>query len=273
MPGSFARQDLLLTASWRSIQAARSLRAGPVSHLCHRFEGELAVSDRMAGAIDRAYSMVPAGLATSPRLAEFLEHRFGRTSHVVTLPPEPGFRPRFRVRPRRVPRILVAGCEEDSPGLKVVAAVAGRLLPQAASAGSAEAGRPLFLLSPAANAGEPATVGVWPRAAYAAALRRCDLALLAQHAPILRLLQCAASGVPTVVLDGGPCADLARRARLEAPAPDGQTLFLQAEALLRSGAAWRSGRREGLALGRGLREPPAVEYLERAVGELARGLD
>jgi hypothetical protein len=263
-----ARQDLLLATSWCSIAAARSLRAGPVTHLCHRFEGELATSDEEAEAIDRAYSVIPAGLAVSAGLAELLEHRFGRASHVVALPAEDGFRARFRWRPGGSRRILVAGSEEDPRGLEVILRVAARLAPADAPA---RARAQVRVLEPAA--GDRAGVAVWPRAVYAKILRQCDLALLAQHSPVLRLLQCAASAVPVAVLDGGPCADLARRSGLETPAADGETLFLQADALLRSGAAWRSARRECGTLGRRVREQQVVTHLERAVAELARGLD
>ena len=106
--GTVPAADVTVATYWTTLAAACRVPRTQVLHFCQGYEGSFTHNVREHEAIAEAYSAPLPAMVVAPHLAELLRARFGRPAYVVPDPLEPLWRAGFRLRPRRVPRILVA---------------------------------------------------------------------------------------------------------------------------------------------------------------------
>ncbi|HEX7181302.1 MAG TPA: glycosyltransferase family 4 protein [Thermoanaerobaculia bacterium] len=266
-PPRLREQDLVIATYWTTLPLARQLGAGPVAHFCQGYEGGLAHLQPLRPRIEEVYSWKVPALTVSPHLADLLRQRFGRESVVVPPPLDPLFRPAWRLRPRRRPRIAVPGIFEAEVKDVPTALEAVRRL-----RGQGIACRLLrFSVMPLCEEERallPADLflsGVPPRE-IARALRRCDLLLFASRAEEgfgLPLLEAMASGVPAVASRIPSTADMAEGVAALVPPGDAEAFSAAARELVSNPSAWRRARALGIqAAGRFRPEAVAPRLIE-----------
>ena len=106
-PKDIPQADVVVASYWTTIHRALAADSGEVVHYCQGFEGIYTHNEDEHSAIEEAYRTEIPALVVSPHLGELLRQRFGRPSQVVPQPLEPYWRPAWRWRPRKSPRILV----------------------------------------------------------------------------------------------------------------------------------------------------------------------
>jgi glycosyltransferase involved in cell wall biosynthesis len=261
--------DICIGTFWTTLATAAMAPCRVAVHYCQGYEGGFFHNRHEHPRIHAAYRRPLPALVVAPHLAELLEREYGRQARWVPQPLEPFFRPRWRWRPRRVPRILVpAPFEIDLKGV-------------------ATALEAVKLLRARGWCCRLVRLSQWPRTAeedallppdefhqslrpeeVARLLRRTDLLLSPcweQEGFGLPVLEALASGVPVVATDIPGHRAFALPAALLVPPRDPERLALAAARVLDDPARWRRMRRAGLAIARGFDETLAVRELEAAL--------
>ena len=267
--------DVVVASYWTTLPRALEADRGEVVHYCQGFEGSYTHNEAEHSAIEEAYSLRVPAMVVSPHLGELLRDRFGRPARVVPQPLESSWSPRFRRRPRRVPRILVTSpFEIDWKGV-VISLGAIRAM--------RDAGMDCQLVR----------LSQWPLSAEEKAvlepdefhehiapeevpslLRGCDLLLAAsweQEGFGLPVLEAMASGVPTVVSDISCFRAWAQDAATFAPVDDVEAFARQSREILADVRRWRAQRRAGLRLAKRYREARAARVAEDVLRWVAEG--
>lgn len=277
-PGEIPAADVVVASYWTTIEPALASGA-PVVHYCQGLEQILTHNRDLHAEIRRVYALPVPAIAVSPHLAEAVRDEYRRPARLVPQPLEPAFRPAHwgwtRRRPRRRPRILVAGpLEIDWKGvataLEAVALLRGR---------SHDCG--LVRLSQwALTDEETALVAAdefhrhLPPAEVPALLRSCDLLLAPsweQEGFGLPVLEAMACGVPVVASDIAAFRGFAAPAAELVPARDPERFAAAAAEVLGDPSRWRRMRRAGLAVARRFDERRAADATEAALRWVASG--
>ena len=278
-PAALPPQDLVIATYWTTIPTARALGLGPVAHFCQGYEGDL---EHLAGyreTIEGLYRLALPTLTVTPHLAGCLAERFGRATRVVPPPLDAHFRPstlRGVLGPRARPWIAVPGIFE-APVKGVPTALAAIAALRARGLDCRVLRLSVYPLSDSERdllAPDSALSGAHPRK-VAAALRRCDLLMLASRAGEgfgLPVLEAMVSGVPVVASRIPPTEYVAGDAARLVDAEDVQAFADAAAELLRDRGAWRTARRRGRAAARRFAPAMVGATLAEAV-RWAAGLD
>jgi len=100
--------DVHVATFWTTIAPAAALPHGRPVHYCQGFEASYTHNLDEHAQILEAYARPLPAFALSPHLAELVRSRFGRPARVVPPALERMWRPRWRWRPARRPRVVVA---------------------------------------------------------------------------------------------------------------------------------------------------------------------
>ena len=260
--------DLTVATYWTTLAPAAEA-AGAALHLCQGYEASYSHNRADHAAIRAAYARPLPAMVVSPHLGELLAREYGRPWRAVPQPLEPEFRPAFRRRPRRPPRVLVASpFEIDWKGVATALEAVALLRARGVDCRLVRLSQwPQPAEERALLAADEFHAGL-PPAEVPELVRSCDLLLAPsweQEGFGLPALEAMASGVPVVASDVS-CyrAWAAGAARLVAP--DRPEDFAAAAAtLLTEPAEWRRLRRAGLERARGHRERVTAAAVEAAL--------
>lgn len=265
LPGS----DVTVATFWTTIKAAAAVRVGVPAHYCQGFEAIYTHNTHEHGEILQAYRTPIPCLALSPHLAALVEERFGRPARVVPPALASYWRPRWRRRPRRVPRMLVVHpFEIDWKGV----------------ATALEAVR---ILRAQGLACRLVRLSQWPLSAseklllepdeFHDNLKPWEVAELVRHMDImlapsweqegfgLPVLEAMASGVPVVASDISAFRSYAGGAAVLVPHDAPERFAAAARGVLEDAAQWRSLRDHGLEAAKRFSEERVAELAEEVL--------
>jgi glycosyltransferase involved in cell wall biosynthesis len=262
-------QDLVIATYWTTIERARRLDLGPLSHFCQGYEGGLVHLAPQLPQIEAAYSLPLPTLTVSPHLGELVGSRFGRESFVVPPPLDPLFRPAFRLRPRREPWVAVPGIfGAEVKGVPTALTAVRRLRERGIACRVLRISvMPLTEEERRTLAPDRFLTGV-PPSGIAAALRECDVLLFPSEEGEgfgLPLLEAMAAKVPAVASRISSSIHIADGAVALVPPGDAEAMAGAAEELLKNSGAWRRARRRGYRATRRFRPEEVVPRLEEGV--------
>ncbi len=267
-------QDLVVATFWTTVQPALELERGPVAHFCQGYEGGLEHLAEQQAAIDDVYALDLPTLVVTPALGERLRQRFGRDFRVVSPPLDPRFRPMFRWRPRRRPRVFVPGIFEAPVKGVAHALEAVRLMEQAGRACTVVRASFLELSDAEIALREPEVfLRAAPVEGIAAQLRQSDLLLFPSREDEgfgLPLLEAMASKLPAVASSIGSVQYMAPRGVETVPFGDARAMAASAQKVLASPRRWRAMRRLGYEQAQRFRAEKIARDLEEAVGWAAQ---
>lgn len=274
-PKDIPAADVTVATYWTTIRRAVEGATGEVVHYCQGFEGIYTHNEDEHPAIEAAYRTPIPAMAVSPHLAELLAERFGRPARVVPQPLSESWRPTWRFRPRREPRILVMSPYEiDWKGVPTALEAVAQLRRD---------GFPCRLIRlsqwPQCDA-ERALIEAdefhehLPPSAVPDLLRSCDLLLAPsweQEGFGLPVLEAMASGVPVVASDISSFRAFASEAAVLAPPRDAGAFADAARSVLSSAGLWRRHRRAGLAVAQGYSASRSAWVAEETLQWVASG--
>jgi hypothetical protein len=261
-------QDLVVATFWTTLAVGDRLGIGPLAHFCQGYEGGLRHLRPQLADIDAAYARRLPTLTVAPHLAALLATRFGRESAPAPPVVDNRFRPAFRVQPHRLPWIAIPGIfEAPVKGLRTALAAVARMRAR---------GLPCrvlrFSVLPLSHAErellEPDRyLCAVPPDEIAAALRRCDLLLLASEPEEgfgLPLLEAMAAKVPAIA-SRIPSTEYIAGAASLVPVGDADAFAAAALELLTDAARWRRARRHGHAAAERFRPGAVAPVLVRSL--------
>ena len=249
-PPRLPPQDLVVATYWTTVAPALALGAGPVVHFCQGYEGDCPhLADRLP-AIEAAYRHPIPAWVVAPHLGELVAAKFDKPSMVVPPPLDALFAPRWRLGPRRHPRVLLHGIFEAPwkhipAGLDAVRRLRATGIPCRLTRIST------FPLSAAERAQcEPDRyiLGA-PPATVARLTRSSDLLLFPSSREEgfgLPALEAMAAGVPVVAASIPSLSFMTAGALPLVPPGDAAALAEAAARLLGDAASWRRARAAGL---------------------------
>jgi len=267
--------DIHVATFWTTIGPASGLESGQAVHYCQGFEGDYTHNTSEHSAIAEAYSAPLPAFVVSSHLGELLAERFDRPSRRVPPALEPIWTPRWRVAPRKRPRVLVLHpFEIDWKGV-VTALEAARLLRE----GGVEAQVVRISQWPLVDAErevlesdeflcrlEPSQV--------ARVVSGCDLLLAPsweQEGFGLPVIEAMACGVPVVASRIAAFEETAAGAAELVPARQPRAFAEAARKVLGDSHRWRRMRRAGLRAARRFSEKEVSVDLESAMDWIGSG--
>lgn len=266
--------DVTVATYWTTVDAA--LRApGEVAHFCQGLEFIYTHNRADHEAIREAYRAGIPALTVSPHLEAILRGEFRKPTRSILQPLEPFWRRRVRWRPRRRPRILVAGpFEADWKGVSTALEAVAELR---RAGGAYELVRvsswPLGEAERALVEPEEFHCHLAPRD-VARVVRGCDLHLAPsweQEGFGLPVLESMASGVPVIASDIAAFRGFAANAADLVDARSSAAFADAALAVLRDVRRWRAMRRAGVRDALPYRESSAATSIEQALFWVAGG--
>jgi glycosyltransferase involved in cell wall biosynthesis len=272
-PASLPPADVTVATFWTTIRAAAAF--GRAVHFCQGFEAALDHNQADHEAIVAAYQTPIPCLAVSSSLAELVRQRFGRFVRIVPPALERYWGPSLRLRPHRVPRVVVMHpIEFYMKGVPVALAAVQELradgvrcrLVRVSQWPLGDAERALVAPDEFYRHIEPTQV--------ARLLRGADLLLAPsweQEGFGLPVLEAMACGVPVVASDIPSFREFAGDAATLVPFDDPQAFADAARAILHDPRRWRGLRRRGLAVAKGFSEKLVARTVEDAIHWAAEG--
>lgn len=274
-PPDLPAADVLVASYWTTIPRAVAGARSEVVHYCQGFEASYTHNRAEHPAILEAYRVPLPAMAVSAHLARLLRERFGRPARVVPQPLEPGWRPQWRRRPHRRPRILVVSpFEIDWKGVATALA---------AVVESRRRGLECELVR----------LSQWPLGAAERAILEpdefhehlrpvevprlvagCDLLLAPsweQEGFGLPVLEAMACGVPVVASDVSCFRDWTAGAARLVPPGDAPAFAAAAREILGDPRLWRRLRRRGRTVARQYREDRSAAVAEDVLRWVASG--
>ncbi len=274
-PAALPPADVHVATFWTTIAAASGAVSGQGVHYCQGFEASYVHNQPEHPAILEAYRMPLPGMALAPHLADLLRRRFHRPARVVPPALTGGWKPEFRWRCHRRPRVLVVHPFENAwkgveTALNAVLELRRRGLDVV-----------LVRLSqwPLTDA-ERAIVEAdeyhehLPPERVPGLMAGCDLLLAPsweQEGFGLPVLEAMAAGVPVVASDISAFRGFASDAAVLVPPNDHLAFADAAEAILEDSARWRRMRRAGLRVAGRFTEKAAAAAAEAALRWVAEG--
>ncbi len=274
-PAEIPAADVVVATYWTTIRRALAVTDGEAVHYCQGFEGCYTHNLDDHDEIENAYAAEMPALVVSPHLGRLLARRFGRPSRVIPQPLESYWRPRWRRRPRRCPRILVPGpFEIDWKGVATALTAVAELrlrgreceLVRLSQWPLSEAEREIVEPDEFHEHLSPREV---PEL-----LRSCDLLLAAsweQEGFGLPALEAMACGVPVVASDVSCYRDWAQPAAALVPFDEPSAFAAVAAEILAEAGRWRRMRRAGLGVVRHYREELSADAAEKSLRWVASG--
>jgi len=268
-PQHFPPADVTVATFWTTIRAAAAVTSGTAAHYCQGFEAIYTHNTHEHGEILQAYRTPIPCLALSPHLAALVEEQFGRPARVVPPALASYWRPRWRRRPRRVPRMLVVHpFEIDWKGVATALEAVRILRAQGLvcrlvrlSQWPLSAGEKLLM--------EPDEfhhdLKPWE---VAELVRGMDIMLAPsweQEGFGLPVLEAMASGVPVVASDISAFRSYAGGAAVLVPHDAPERFAAAARGALEDSAQWRSLRANGLEAAKTFSEERVAELAEEVL--------
>ena len=275
-PERLPAADVTVATFWTTIAAAAAVRSGAAVHYCQGFEASYTHNAAEHPAILEAYRTPLPYLALAPHLGVLVAERFGRRGRVVPPALAPYWRPAWRLRPRRAPRVLIVNPFEIdwkgvATGLEAVRLLRGRedipcrliRLSQWPLSDSERA-----VLPP-----DEFHHGLGPTA-VAALMRGADVVLAPsweQEGFGLPVLEAMACGVPVVASEISAFRGFAGGAALLVPFDRPERYAAAAADLVRDRRRWRGVRRRQLEASRAFTEERVAAIAEAALYWVADG--
>jgi len=273
--GELPRADVTVATFWTTIRAAAAVTSGRAVHYCQGFEATYLHNVAEHPAILEAYQAAIPCIAVSPHLAALVQEQFGRPTRVIPPCLERFWRPAWRRRPGRPPRITVLGPFENrwkgmATALEAVRTLRARGTPCRLVRVSPW---PLSAEESALAAPDEYHERVVPRT-VARILRSADVLLAPsweQEGFGLPVLEAMACGVPVVASDISSFRTLASSAAVLVPFDQPQRFAEAALAILDDPPRWRTLRRRGLSVARLYSEARVAPVVEDAMYWVAEG--
>jgi glycosyltransferase involved in cell wall biosynthesis len=274
-PRDLPAADITVATYWTTIPRALAGAQGEVVHYCQGFEGIYTHNRSEHPAIEEAYRAPIPAMAVSPHLVTLLGERFGRPARVVPQPLEPAWRPAWRLRLRRPPRVLVTSpFEIDWKGVATSLAAVVELRRRGADVELVrlsqwpltDAEREVALPDEFHEHLRPEEVP--------ALVRGCDLLLAAsweQEGFGLPVLEAMACGVPVIASDVSCFRAWTDGAARLVPQGEPRAFADAAEEVLGDGRTWRRLRRRGLEVARRYHEERSAAVAEEVMTWVASG--
>lgn len=272
-PEHIPRADIVVATYWTTIARARAVvEAGGATaavHYCQGYEATYTHNRADHPAIQAAYTTDLPALVVAPHLATMLADTYGRAAKVVPQPLDPSFRPRFRRRPRRPPRILITSpFEIDWKGVSIALEAVAHLRRDGYAC-------EVIRLSQWPQSDDEKSIleadtfhHHVPPAAVPAIFADCDLLIAASWEaegfglPVLEAMGC---GVPVVASDIAAFRDYASEAAVLVPWDSPEAFATAARSLLDHPGRWRAHRRAGLRVARTFNLNTSAQAAEKAM--------
>jgi len=274
-PELLPRADVTVATFWTTVAAAAAVRVGAAVHYCQGFEASFRQNRSDHEAILDAYRLPIPCFALSPHLARLCWDRFGKPGRYVPPALAPYWRPAWRRRPHRVPRILVPNPYEIEWKGVPTALEAVRLL--------RASGRPCRLVR----------LSQWPLSdveravilpdefhhhlaphGVAALLRGCDVVLAPsweEEGFGLPVLEAMGSGVPVVASEISAFRGFAAGAAVLVPFDSPQRFAEEVRDVVGEPRRWRALRKVGLTAAAAFSEERVTAVAEEAFYWVAEG--